>query len=276
MNAPTASHTASTRPKRGAERDVMQLSLPAYEGPLDLLLELIRKHEVDIFDIPIALITEEYLAYVDAMGELDLVLGGEWVEMAAMLVYLKSRMLLPKEEKADDEEDGPDPREELVERLIAYQRFKAAADSLEGRPMLGQQVFTAPSRAGEFAAMLGPPKLREASLGDLMGALKKVIARSKDEGEWVLELSSQKLTLRSVIVEIAEKLEARPRIPFDELFEGVELSRHRIITTFLALLEMTKLKMVKLFQSRLDGVQLFVERAVIDIVEVSQELELAY
>jgi segregation and condensation protein A len=122
--------------------------------------------------------------------------------------------------------------------------------------------------------MLGPPPLREASLNDLVSALKRVVEKSKDEGTWVYEVNSQKLTLRSVILEVAKTLQNTPRVDFEELFDEVEVSRHRIITTFLALLEMTRMKMVKLFQSKLKGNRLYVERAVIDIVEVSQELEL--
>ena len=251
----------------------VRFSLPAYEGPLDLLLELIRKHEVDIFDIPIAKITDEFLAYMEAMKVLDLGLGGEWLEMAAMLVYIKSKMLLPKPE-TDDEEDGPDPREELVRRLLEYQKYKGAAEALDQRDLLTRDVFKHPERESDFVPMLGPPPLKDASLNDLVRALRRIVDKSKSDGTWVYEVNSQKLTLRSVILEVAEILSDRPRVDFSDLFEGVEVSRHRIITTFLALLEMTRLKMVKLFQSRLDGDHLYVERAVIDIREVSQELEL--
>ena len=251
----------------------LRFRLTTYEGPLDLLLDLIRKHEVDIFDIPISRITDEFLAYMQALEFLDLNLGGEWLEMAAMLVYIKSKMLLPKPE-VDDDEDGPDPREELVARLLEYQKYKGAAAALDDRDLLARDVFTHPPRASEYVAMLGAPPLKEASLDDLMRALKRVVQKSKTDGTWVYEINSQKLTLRSVISDVAEILSRHPRVEFDQLFEGVEMSRHRIITTFLALLEMTRLKMVKLFQARLDGDRLFIERAVVDILEVSLELEL--
>ncbi|MGM0556206.1 MAG: segregation and condensation protein A, partial [Myxococcota bacterium] len=109
----------------------LAVRLDAFEGPMDLLLELIRKHEVDIFDIPIALITEEYLAHIDTLEELDLEVGGEWLEMAATLIYIKSRMLLPPDEDEDDDEQGPDPREELVRRLVEYQKYKLIAGKLD-------------------------------------------------------------------------------------------------------------------------------------------------
>lgn len=259
-----------TRPNTPPE---LLINLQAFEGPLDLLLELIRKHEVDIFDIPISLITEEYLTFIDAVGDLDLEIGGEWLEMAAWLILIKSRMLLPKEEKPDDD-DGPDPREELVERLIEYQKYKLAASALDDRPLLDRDVFTHPQRGHEFEGMLGPAPLKNASIADLMRALEGVIKRSKTDGSWVYEVNSQKLTLRSVILDIAILMQEKPRRRFEELFQGVEMSRHRVITTFLALLEMTRLKMLKLFQSRLDGDEFWVERSVVDIVEVSQELEL--
>lgn len=250
---------------------VVQLS--AYEGPLDLLLELIRKHEVDIFDIPIALITEEYLGVIESVDDLDLEIGGEWLEMAAWLILIKSRTLLPKPEKDDD--DGPDPREELVERLIEYQKYKQAASALDQRPLLNHDTFTHPPVHQFFEGRLGPPPLKDASIADLVSALQRVITRSKETGDWVYEVNSQKLTLRSVINDIAILLSETPRLRFDELFAGVEMSRHRVITTFLALLEMTKVKMIKLFQSKLDGDEIWVERAVMDIVEISQELELS-
>lgn len=249
--------------------------LEAFEGPLDLLLDLIRKHEIDIFDIPIAFITEEYLRFVVAAEALDLEIGGEWLELAALLIFIKSKMLLPKEIFADEDE-GPDPREELVERILEYQRFKAAAEQLDARPLLDRDVFTHPDKAREFASLLGPPPLRDASLADLVEALQRVVARSKADGRWVYEVSSQKLTLRSVILDVAQLLVDRPRLRFEDLFEHGDMSRHRVVTTFLALLEMTRLKMIKLFQSRLDGDQLWVERSVVDIVEVSQMLELGH
>ena len=145
----------------------LSLKLDAYEGPLDLLLELIRKHEVDIFDIPIATITDEFLAFMHATEALDLSLGGEWLETAAMLVYIKSKLLLPKP-KVEEDDEGPDPREELVQRLLEYQKYKAAAGALGERPQLSRDVFTHAPRSADFVDMLGPAPLKEASLDDLV------------------------------------------------------------------------------------------------------------
>ncbi|MBA2663653.1 MAG: segregation/condensation protein A [Bradymonadaceae bacterium] len=252
----------------------LQLDLPAFSGPIDLLLELIRKHELDIFDIPIALITTEYLAYVDAMPTLDLQTGGEWLEMAATLVHIKSKMLLPPDPTTEEEPDGPDPREELVQRLIEYQMYKLMAEKLDDRPQLARDVFAAPSRAAQYLLDVGPPTLREATIEDLVKALQRVIQRHENKPNWVYEITREKLTLRHLILEIAALLRDTPRLPFEALFENTELSRHRVVTTFLALLEMTRLKMIKLFQARLTEDVLYIERSVIDIVEISQSLEL--
>ncbi len=252
-----------------------QLDLPSYSGPLDLLVDLIREHEIDIFDIPIALITRHYLNHVDQMQSLDLHVGGEWLEMAATLVHIKSKMLLPPEPD-DEEEEGPDPREELVRRLIEHQLFQWAADQLDERPQLERDFFLAAPKAREEREQVGPPRLQQANLFDLVDALKRVIEEQDEEQDWVYEITPEKLTLRGVILDIAAELSARPRIEFPDLFRGVKLDRHRVVTTFLALLEMTRLKMIRLFQPRLkdETNALIIERAVIDIVEVSQSLDL--
>lgn len=262
---------------RAADLGPLGVSVDAFEGPMDLLLELIKKHEVDIFDIPIALITEEYLRMIDHLEALDLQLGGEWLEMAADLVYIKSRMLLPVEE-TDEEEDGPDPRSELVRRLIEYQRFKLFAQKLDAMPKLEHDVFLHRVNPGDYRDA-GPPLLQEVGIASLVSALKRLANKQGDDANWVLEMTREKLTLRSVMVDVAMLLQERPRVTFEELFlpvggQAQDFSRYRVVTVFLALLEMTKRKIVKLMQSRLDGDQLYIERAVINIVEVSQTLDL--
>ena len=253
----------------------LQLELPSYEGPMDMLLDLIREHEIDIFDIPIALITRRYLEYVEHLNALDLEIGGEWLEMAATLVYIKSQTLLPPEPDAD-EEDGPDPRQELVKRLIEHQMFQWAADRLDERPQINRDFMFAAPKAQQERQEVAQPELRQASLFDLVDALKRVIEVQEEDPEWVYEITHEKLTLRSVILDIADRLTESPRITFAELFDDVSLTRHRVVTTFLALLEMTRLDMIHLFQPRLDDEgqdELIIERAVIDITDVSQTLD---
>ena len=131
----------------GALRDAFRIQLPNFEGPLDLLLHLIREHKLDIFDIPLALITEKYLAHLELMRKLNLDVAGEFILMAATLAHLKSRMLLPRVESqaVEEEEPGADPREELVRRLLEYQKYKEAAGALGEQPILDRDVF--PRRA---------------------------------------------------------------------------------------------------------------------------------
>lgn len=254
--------------------DRLSLSLAVYEGPLDLLLDLIRKHAIDILDIPIALITAEYLNHMDTMKNLSIEVTGEWLEMASMLVLIKSKMLLPKIIVEEEDEDGPDPRAELVARILEYQKYKQAAEALNERPVLDRDVFNHPSKVAYFKSLVGPPELRQASVTDLMSAIQRIISRSKQRGEWVLDMSSQKLTLRSVMLDVAEILNHKPKVSFEELFEGFEVTRERVITTFLALLEMTKMKIVKIMQTHLENEPtLYVERAIVDISEIALELD---
>ncbi len=259
------------RPNDGVPKE-LAVRVEAFEGPLDLLLDLIKRHEVDIFDIPIALITEEYLRHVETMEALDLHVGGEWLEMAATLIYIKSKMLLPVDE--DEEEEGPDPREELVRRLIEHQKFQLIAGKLDELPKLQQDVFTHRRLAPEFEKMTGPPELRDAGITALVDAVKRLVKKNKKNANWVVEMTREKLTLRSVMLDVATLLQDKPRVSFEELFAEHDFTRYRVVTTFLALLEMTKRKIVKLMQTRIGEQRLYVERAVINIMEVSQTLEL--
>lgn len=253
----------------------LQLDLPSFEGPMELLLELVRSHEIDIFDIPIAVVTEEYLACIERMEQLDLEVGGEWLEMAARLMYIKSRTLLPDDDEEDGEGEGPDPREELVRRLIEYERYKTFAEKLEERPSLQSEVFESSSEMKQFRREAGPPEIRDADVTDLLGAVQRLVQTAEGDEEFVYEMTRERLSLRGVILDISERLEEQPRITFDSLFADGPIDRNRIVTAFVALLEMTRLDMIQLFQAKLGSLdKLYIERAVIDIVEVSQELEL--
>lgn len=270
---------AATSEAEGEEREIpveLQLDLPSFEGPMDLLLELVRNREVDIFEIPVALITEEYLACIERMEDLDLEVGGDWLEMAARLMYIKSRTLLPDDDEDDHEDDGPDPREELVRQLIEYERYKKYAEQLEAAPTLGHEVFESTSTLDQFRREAGPPEIRDAELSDLVDAVRRIIASTEETEEFVYEMTREKLSLRSVILDVASMLDESPRITFDAIFAGGSPSRNHVITAFIGLLEMARLDMITLFQARLGEVdQLFIERAVIDIVEVTQTLDLS-
>ncbi|MBI5563037.1 MAG: segregation/condensation protein A [Deltaproteobacteria bacterium] len=226
------------------------VKLAIFEGPLDLLLHLIKKNEVDIYDIPIAFITAQYLEYIEMIKEMNLDLAGEFLVVAATLVHIKSRMLLPvDEEAAGEEEEGVDPRAELVEKLLEYQRYKEAAAELNGRLMLGRDVFGKGSpipldEIGEEAGYMN------VSIFELMGALKGVLARAPKERH--IDLSHERFRIADKINAVMETLSMTGSVTFGELFP-IGAARGEIIVTFLAILELAKLLLAKLHQTE-DGV----------------------
>lgn len=227
-----------------------QVRIENFEGPLDLLLHLIKKSEINIYDIPINLIAQQYLEYVEAMKELNLNVAGEFLVMAATLLQIKSKMLLPADEAAEDEEDGPDPREELVRRLLEYKTFKEAARQLDGQEKMWREIF---SREPEPLVDVAPEELsmENVSLFDLVDALKAIVERNPG-GKTLIEIVPDNLTVRERMNVILETLEGRDSVAFVELFDG---SCHRlvIIVTFLALLELIRLRVAQVFQSETFG-----------------------
>ena len=226
------------------------IKLDIFEGPLDLLLHLIKRNEVDIYDIPVAVITEQYLEYIDIMKEMNLEFAGEFLVMAATLVHIKSKMLLPVDEEAVPEEDeGIDPREELIKRLLEYQRYREAAKELSDRTMLGRDVF---ARGGDI-----PLEELEEGIGfvnvsvfDLMEAIKGIIARTPKER--TIELTSERFKIADKINFIMELLTSDKSTTFTGLFAN-DATRGEIVVTFLAILELAKLLMIRLHQTD-DGV----------------------
>jgi segregation and condensation protein A len=218
-----------------------------FEGPLDLLLHLIKKNEVSISDIPIASITEQYLATVEVMQSLNLDVAGEFLVMAATLIHIKSRMLLPVADADDDEEEGPDPRAELVRRLLEYQRFKDAADQLEQREMLTRDVFV---RSAASAEEIPAPGFREVSVFELLTALKRVLDRLPKDA--VHEVLLEKITVREKMALLLDHLRGGGKILFDSLFTQVK-SRMEVVVTFLAMLELVKIRAIRIFQEEAAG-----------------------
>lgn len=232
--------------RTGDERYVVQLEI--FEGPLDLLLALIRKHELDIFDIPIAFVTRKYLEYLDLMRELDLNLASEYLEMAAQLAYIKSRSMLPTSEGEEDDimgDDGPDPREELVRQLLEYQKYKVAAESLADLPRHGRDTF---GRGSDQDLPLEEGDLVSPGLFALMEALQKVFDRVDAGGPSGSEISVTRLSVAARIHQVFDMLKERNRMPFLDLFEAV-VTRSDVVVTFLAILEMTRLGLSKLHQA---------------------------
>jgi len=216
--------------------------LEGFEGPLDLLLHLIQKNELDIFNIPIALVTEQYLEYLQLMKVLNLDVAGEYLLMASTLLHIKSKMLLPR--SSEEEEGEEDPRAELIRRLLEYQRYKEAALELEQRPLLDRDVFVRlmPAESEE-----GPEEERiEVNLTELLEAFRKVLERVKPEG--VHEVILESISVEDKMEEILMFLERENRsVVFHRLFPE-QASRRVVIVTLLAILELVKTKRIRIFQ----------------------------
>lgn len=223
------------------------VKLEVFEGPLDLLLHLIKKNEVSIADIPIATITEQYLATLELMQSLNLDVAGEFLVMAATLIHIKSRMLLPPGEEEDDEEEGGDPREELARRLLEYQRFKEAAEELEQREILKRDVFI---RRPEVPDEIEAGGFEGVSLFDLISALRQVLERFPEER--FHEVTLERISVREKMSFLLDDLRRRGKVVFQSLFEAAA-SRLEIIVTFLAMLELVKIRAVRVGQEARDG-----------------------
>lgn len=224
-----------------------RVQLEIFEGPLDLLLHLIKKNEVSITDIPIATITEQYLATLEVMQTFNLDVAGEFLVMAATLIHIKSRMLLPLTDTEEDEEEGADPREELVRRLLEYQRFKDAADQLERRELLTRDVFVRSVAPAEEIPAQG---FRELSVFELLTALKRVLERLPKDV--VHEVLLDKITVREKMTLLLDHLRTQGKILFEALFADVK-TRMEVVVTFLAILELVKVRAIRIFQEEATG-----------------------
>jgi segregation and condensation protein A len=225
-----------------------QVRLPIFEGPLDLLLHLIREDELDITDLPIAQVARQYLEYLDVLRELHLDVAAEYLVMAATLAWIKSRLLLPPDGAADEEE-GPDPRAELVARLLEYQRFQQAAAELGGRTLLGREVWAGP---GECVAP--PPeseRVVEVGLLQLVDALRRAL-RTAAAADAVHEVVTEAVTVRERMVAVLSALETEEVVELESLLRdaaGRWASRAVLVATFLAILELARIAALRLFQS---------------------------
>ena len=222
------------------------VKLDIFEGPLDLLLYLIRKNEVDIYDIPIALITEQYLEYLDLMTVLNLDIAGDFLVMAATLAKIKSKMLLPPSVDSEEGEEEDDPRAELMEHLLEYQQYKEVADRLKNRELLEKDIFTRIQIEEHIPELDKNSAVIEASLFDLVDALKKVIERKDLPGN-LMEVAVEKISVRDKIGEILSTVKKNQQIIFQSLFDGLS-TKYEIVVAFLALLELIRLRAIKVFQ----------------------------
>ena len=246
----------------------MDVSLEIFEGPLDLLLHLIKKNDLEIKDIPIAQITHEYLGYLDLMKDLNLEMAGEFLVMASTLMQIKAQMLLPAPDAAQ-EETGPDPRDELVNKLLEYQRFKEAAGVLTAYNEKAKDIYY---------RRIPPPFEKEdfllrATVFDLLTAFKRVLDQAPRE---VGQILREEITIEARIREILGLIQTKESLAFEELFAGAQ-RRIDLIVTFLALLELIRLKQIVVLQSETFGnIRIFrmtPEAAAADDVKSEEEAE---
>jgi segregation and condensation protein A len=259
-----------------------KVSLDVFEGPLDLLLHLVKKHDIPIFEVPVAFITQKYLEYLELMRQLNLEIAGEYLLMAATLAHIKSRELLPSPDPAqadkdgeggDDEESEIDTRQELIRRLLEYQKYKEAALELGDRPVIGRNVWTRGAAAEDLLpdGMEGgaEPPLLEFPVFSLLEALTDVLSRARVK--LTHDVIVERLSITDRINQLVDRLEAEGTFTFASCFEvleqeeaGEEQVRHSVVVTFLAILEMAKLKLIRIRQP--EGLtEIHVTRAVEDV-----------
>jgi segregation and condensation protein A len=225
-----------------------KVKLEVFEGPLDLLLYLIKRDEIDIYDISIERITRQYLEYLQAFKELKIDIAGEFVVMAANLIYLKSRSLLPLEQQPPEEDaEEDDPRWDLIRQLIEYKKFKEAASQLHDRALEQERIFT--RDGGNVAVSDAPLPLHEVGIFQLIHAFQEVIKRVEAR-EDLQEIFGERFSVSDKIEKILERVGSGTPVRFSELF-GQIVSRLEIVVTFLALLELIRLNQVRALQPKM-------------------------
>ncbi len=236
------------------EDQTYKVRLTNFDGPMELLLHLIRKHKYDIYDIPIAAILKQYLEAIEEMKDLDFDLAGEFLVMAATLAQIKSRMLLPRPQpEGEDGSEGQDPRAELVRRLLVYERFREAAEELSERPLLGREIFARAPRTEPPEGFERPDAPIEANLLHLLLAFREVLKEASEE--FVHEVSRQRMTTTEAIAELLERFESlKPgeALPFRDLFPG-RPQKQRVIALFMGLLELVKMRAIRIRQDAAFG-----------------------
>lgn len=222
--------------------DELKIKLGEFAGPLDLLLYLIRQEQANIFDIPIAKITDEYLNYIRMMKSLDIAVAADFLVMAAQLIEIKSKMLLPRDPTVEDEEEIEDPRKELVDRLLEYEKFKAAAEMLYERTTIEQAVFPRGKiESDEHNAEIS------ATVFDLLTVFQKILARQKEVVQ--MEIHREEISLADMIRNLKTRLFAAGELNVVEFFETLETKRE-LVTAFVAVLEIVRIESVRLIQRK--------------------------
>ena len=232
-----------------ASDDVYQIMLTdIFEGPMDLLVHLIKKNDVDIYDIPIALITEQFLEYLEWMKSMNIDFAGDFIVMASTLTQIKSRMLLPIHDGDPEEEE--DPRQEITRPLVEYLQIKSAAEDLAARQLLGEDIFARnPGKVGELFGAEGD--MVKIGLFELIDAFQKIL--EKISPDHLVELTADSLSVKDRISELVDIFQKQKSITFDELF-AADTNKGEVIVTFLAILEMVKLSLVQIAQQVQTGI----------------------
>jgi len=225
--------------------DALEVNLEAFEGPLDLLLYLIRRQNLDILEINVAEITRQYMGYIELMTTIQLELAAEYLVMAAMLAEIKSRMLLPRQPV--DEEDEGDPRAELIRRLQEYERFKNAAEDVDEMPRLGRDIHQASAEAPDREQQRPHP---EVDMREILTALADVLRRAEMFESHQIEL--EKLSTRERMTQVLDRIRGQQFVPFVSLFKEAE-GRLGVVVTFLAIMELIKESLVEIVQSESFG-----------------------
>lgn len=234
----------------GEESTALHVHLPVFDGPLDLLLHLIRQHKIDIYDIPIVLVTEQYNQYLDAMSELDLEIAADYIYIAALLIHIKSRMLLPRTESEEGAGSDEDPRKELVERLLEYQKFKAVAESLAEVDVVRMGVWGRPPSPvpGAEPAEID---ISDVTLFELIDAFRTALVRYKQNHPQAIELKRQTHKVSDKMRELVDELARRSPVRLLWYLEGRD--RGELVAIFLAVLELVRLGGISLAQSEVFG-----------------------
>jgi len=237
---PSGEESTIVPPSSGEE---LTIRLDAFEGPLDLLLHMIKKEELDIWNIPIAHVTEQYLEYLHIMKDLNINVAGEWLMMAATLIYIKSRMLLPSDPSDNNDEEDDDPRMELVYDLLEHQKFKNAAEMLYTREEVENAVWAKPPAE----ALESGDDVVSVTLFDLLRAFHEIVQRFEEQRS--IEIAPEEVTVEQKIADIRRLIMVHDKILFSTFFEAVRSKRH-LIATFLALLELVRMREIRLIQEK--------------------------
>ena len=219
-----------------------------FEGPMDLLVHLIKKHEMDIYDIPIALITEQYLQYIEWMKAINIDIAGDFILMASTLTKIKSRMLLPIHGEEDDDDD---PRLEIVKPLEEYLRIRSAADELASRNLLGEDTFVRNPSLEDFAVDQDS-EIIKVGLFELIDAFQKIIEKISDQRGMDI-LTADTISVRDRIAQLIDIFETKKSVTFDELFSS-NVDKSEVVVTFLAILEMVRLSLLTIVQNTQSGI----------------------